>query len=135
MTFQKRTISPQNLYPAEKDMYSHAIEVTEGKYLYSAGICGVDKEGNYASDKASQTKLALESIDTLLKEAGYSWENVLQFKVYIVGYEPSDFEELVGFYASYIADNEIYPAAQVIGVAALAEKAGLVEMEFIAAKP
>ena len=71
--------------PAGK--YSHAVRVRGGEMLFIAGQIATDVDGNLvgAGDAAAQTRQIFANIDNVLKGAGGSFADVVEFTYYLAG--------------------------------------------------
>jgi len=115
--------------------YSNGV-VARGRQVYVAGMIGWDAEGRFAGDDfASQTRLALQNIVDVLKEAGGKPEHIVRMTWYVLdkreylaaGREVGQaFREIVGSYNA---------AMTAIEVTALIEDRARVEIEATAVIP
>ena len=115
--------------PAAIGPYSQAI--LAGNTLYVSGQLPIDpKTGEFAGqDINSQTRQSLENIGAILKEAGYSYSDVV--KVTVLLKNIADFAPMNTVYAEYFKAD--CPARAAFAVADL-PKAALVEIECVAYK-
>ena len=114
--------------PAAIGPYSQAV--IAGNTLYISGMMPIapatGKLGE--ADIAAQTKQILKNIDAVLKEAGYSSQDVIKTTCYI--HDMSDFAVFNEVYASYFKSC---PARSCVAVKEL-PKGALAEIETIAYK-
>lgn len=118
-----------NNAPAAIGPYSQAISI--GDMLFMSGQLGLDpKTGNFPGDDiVSQTTQSLENVKAVLKEAGFSFKDVIKTTVMLS--DIKDFSAMNEVYAKYF--EEPFPARCAYQVAAL-PKGGKVEIEVIAKK-
>ncbi len=114
--------------PAAVGPYSQAVDT--GTMLFLSGAMPIDPETNQMveNDVVKQAKMVMKNIDAVLKEAGYSVDDVVKTTCFL-----SDI-------ANFSAFNEVYgnyftskPARSCIAVRDL-PKGALVEVEVIASK-
>ena len=116
--------------PAPVGPYSQAVEVNG--ILYISGQIGIDpKTGQMPDHFKAQAEQVLANIYAILKEAGYSKDNVVKITVYMV--DLSKFKEFNDLYEDFFKDVEPKPARAVVGVNSLPLSA-FVEVETIAIK-
>jgi 2-iminobutanoate/2-iminopropanoate deaminase len=125
----------ENLYtdsaPAPIGPYSQSVKINfqGSKLIYTSGQIAIDpqtsefKNGNIKE----QTKLVLENVGAVLKNAGSGFEKVIKTTVFLKSMD--DFAAMNEVYAGYF--NESKPARSTIAVAGLPKNA-LVEIETIA---
>lgn len=113
--------------PAAGGPYSQAIRT--GDLIFTAGQLGIVPETQHlaGSDIESQTRQALDNIQTILETAGSCLENVVKCTVFLADIE--DFSCMNRIYSEYFAQDP--PARSAVQVAALGLGA-LVEIEAIA---
>jgi 2-iminobutanoate/2-iminopropanoate deaminase len=114
--------------PAAVGPYSQAVRT--GNLLLTSGQLGLDPEtGILPEGVEAQTKQALQNIDAILAEAGFSREDVVKTTVFIRNM--GDFGTVNGIYADFFGEHK--PARSCVEVSAL-PKGGLVEIEVTASK-
>ena len=124
----KKTIYTKNA-PAAVGPYSQAIEVNGTLYV-SGQIPFVPETMTCVSDDVQeQTKQSLENLKAILKEAGYTLNDVVKAGVYIK--DMNDFPLINDIYSLYFTDHK--PARACVEVARL-PKDVKVEIDAIAVK-
>ena len=115
--------------PSAVGPYSQAIEA--GKYLYTSGVLPIDMSNGklVESDIFTATKVCMENIIAILKEAGYALDNVVKTMIYIVDME--EFSVVNEAYETYFKDHK--PARSCVEVSKL-PKGAEIEIEVIAYK-
>jgi 2-iminobutanoate/2-iminopropanoate deaminase len=117
-----------NLSPTKALPFSDGI--IAGSTLYIAGQEGSDDSGKLvAGGIAPETKAALDTIEKVLKAAGYEWKDVVSVTVYLA--DIKDFPEMNKVYKSVLPDPK--PVRATIQAAALVNDAR-VEIAAIAVK-
>lgn len=115
--------------------FSQAIEIKEGQnVLYCAGQTSMSAEGAplHAGDMRAQINLALDNLEAVLQEAGYSLSDVVRLNYYT-----TDVDQ---FFAAFevagvrLAQAKCQPSSTLLGVSRLAFTELLVEMEATAVK-
>ncbi len=115
--------APQAIGP-----YSQAVE--KNGILYISGQIPLNQEGKMVGDNITeQTGQVMKNIDAILKEAGYTFDDVVKSTCLLKNI--SDFQAMNEVYGKYYTDNP--PARAAYEVAAL-PKGALVEIETIAIK-
>jgi enamine deaminase RidA (YjgF/YER057c/UK114 family) len=103
----------QNFY----DQFHFAPAVRVGKQVFCSGQVGNGRDGKLDADPAVQIATAFENVSAVLKEAGVSWDDVVEMTTFHVG-----FNEHIGVFMQ-VKDGyvkEPYPAWTAVGVAELA---------------
>jgi len=125
---EKKTVNPwkwQNEYG-----FSQAIEVKGGeRVLYCAGQTSNDPDGTvkHAGDMKGQINLALDNLETVLKQAGMSLSNVVRLNYYTPNVDL--LLENYGVLVGRLAKAGCQPASTLLGVARLAFPEFLIEIE------
>ena len=115
--------------------FSQAVEFSgHQRVLVCAGQTSSDADGNtlHAGDMRGQVTQALDNLDTVLQEAGYSLSDVVR-----VNYYTTDIETFFGaadILGERLGRAGIQPASTLLGVTRLAFPDLLVEIEATAAK-
>ncbi len=113
---KRRAVVPdgmQNFY----DQFHFAPAVRVGKQIFCSGQVGNGPDGKLDPDPAVQITQAFENVGRVLKEAGASFEDVVEMTTYHVG-----FNEHIGIFMQ-VKDGfvkEPYPAWTAVGVTELA---------------
>lgn len=124
----KKVIETTNA-PAPVGPYSQALEV-DGTLYCSGQIPIVPETGELLTgDIVEQAKQVMKNAEAVLKEADYSWGDVIKSAIFLT--DLSDFQKVNEVYASYFV--EPFPARSCVQVAAL-PKGVNVEIEFLAKK-
>jgi len=124
----KKFIHTENA-PAALGPYSQAVEVN-GMLFVSGQIPFIPETMTLISeDVQEQTKQALENVGAVLKEAGYTFNDVVKAGVFIKNMD--NFSKINEVYETYFAESK--PARACVEVARL-PKDVKVEIEVIAVK-
>jgi len=109
--------------------YSQAVRV--GNFLFISGQIAINPETGKLEGEtvAEQTLRVLKNIEAILREAGFSRENVVKTTVYLKNI--CDFKEMNRVYAEFFGDHR--PSRATVEVSNLPLGA-LVEIEAIAVK-
>jgi len=83
---ERSFVEPEGVAPPA-GKYSHAVRVRGGEMLFIAGQIATDVDGNLvgAGDAAAQTRQIFANIDNVLKGAGGSFADVVEFTYYLAG--------------------------------------------------
>lgn len=121
------------------DVYRQVAIATGTRTVYLAGQVARTADGEPVGpgDLAAQVEQALTNVDTAVKAAGGSFDDIAKLTVYVVDWTPekmAPFGEGAMRAAVALGVDPIRPIT-LIGVAALAEPDLLVEIEAIAVLP
>jgi 2-iminobutanoate/2-iminopropanoate deaminase len=99
------------------------------RWLICAGQAGVDADGNPVAlgDMAGQIRQALDNLETVLTQAGFTLANVMRLTIYTT--DVDRFLAEYGEMAGRLTAAGCRPAATLLGVARLAFPDLLVEIE------
>jgi enamine deaminase RidA (YjgF/YER057c/UK114 family) len=127
----KRLVNPASLYDGSPLGLSHGIVDEESSLLFISGQVAWDLQ-HLVSDNtvAGQFGLALENLRTVLAEAGSGVDDLLHMRIYVRGEVEENMEAMGPLLASFLGKSRT--AITGIGVASLASKATLVEVEAVA---
>jgi 2-iminobutanoate/2-iminopropanoate deaminase len=128
---QKRLVNPEALYDGTPVGMSQAVVDLPSGLVFVSGQVDWDDQHQVSSDSVSdQLARALEKLKIALDASGASVDTLLQIRVYIRGELEEHMGSIAPIMASFLGDSR--PAVTGIGVASLASKATLVEVEAIA---
>ena len=115
--------------PAPVGPYSQAVWA--GDLLYCSGQISIDPKTNelYLGDIQEQTRIVMENVGAVLKEAGLNYDNIIKTAIFLT--DMNDFSKVNEIYAKYFP--EVPPARSCVAVASL-PKGVNVEVEVIAYK-
>ena len=114
--------------------YHHVVEVNgPHRTIYLAGQTGADATGKVAEGFRAQAVQVMENIKTALASVGGNFENVVKLNSYLTNIEANaaEFREVRARYFP----KQALPAATLVEVPRLANKAYLLEVEVIAVLP
>jgi enamine deaminase RidA (YjgF/YER057c/UK114 family) len=131
MAADRRVINPWSWQ--DQFNFVQANEVSDmQRMLICAGQTSVDDEGNvlHPGDMRSQVAQTLNNIDTVLRNAGFQWSDVVRLNYYTTDVD-GFFEAFWGDegLVSRLAEAGCRPASVLLGVARLAFPELLVEIE------
>lgn len=124
--------------PQPMGAYSQAVRVTAGELVYLAGQVGTDAAGNLVGpgDVAAQTRQVFDNLAAVLREAGASFANVVEFTTYLVGRE--SVAPFMGaraeIFPALFPDGD-FPPNTLLLVSGLVAEEFLVEIKAVAALP
>jgi len=128
---QKKLVNPETLYDGAGVGMSQAVLDLGSGLVFISGQVDWNHQHQVSSDSVSdQLARALEKLKIALHASGASVETLLQVRVYVRGELEEHMESIVPILASFLGNSR--PAVTGIGVASLASKATLVEVEAIA---
>lgn len=127
-SFEKTIISSPDA-PAAIGPYSQAVRV--GQFLYLSGQLGMDPAtGDFVEGGIeTQARQALTNQKAVLKEAGFTLEDVVQCQVFVT--DMNDYPRFNAVYQEFFKGD--FPARAVVEVSRL-PKDGLVEIMMVAVK-
>jgi 2-iminobutanoate/2-iminopropanoate deaminase len=126
-----KLVNPAGLYDGAPVGMSQAKVDLESGFVFVSGQ--VDWDGDSRVRHATlegQAEGAIEHLVTVLNEAGSSIDNVLHLRVYVRGELADGMSQLVPVLARHFA--AVRPALTGIGVASLASRDTLIEIEALA---
>lgn len=110
--------------------YSRAVQV--GNTLEVTGTVSADENGVVGKgDMYAQTKFALQKIEKVVKEAGFSMEDVVRTRLFVT--DISKWEEVGKAHAEFF--RVIKPCTTMLEVSKLIEPDYLIEIEATAIRP
>ena len=127
----KRLINPQQLYDGSVFGMSHGVVAPSGNLLFVSGQVAWDRQHNVVGDTVgAQFAAALANLKIVLDEAGASVNDLLRIRIYIRGEFSEHLEALAPLLTAFLGTSR--PAVTGIGVASLASRDTLVEVEAVA---
>lgn len=130
---RKITINPDTLYDGSAIGLSQAVIDPDTGLVFVSGQVDWDLKHEVSSDAiAVQFQGALRKLETALIAAGASVESILQLRVFVRGELEDHMAELAPILSAFLRGSR--PAITGVGVASLATRATLVEVEAIARK-
>ena len=127
----KQLINPEQLYDGSPFGMSQAVLDSESALVFVSGQVDWDRHYQVSQHSvAGQFAVALENLRTALVAAGASVDGLLHLRLYIRGELEDHMESLAPILANFLGSSR--PAVTGIGVASLASKATLVEVEAVA---
>lgn len=108
--------------------YSRAVRVGETLYISATSAAAAD--GTTTGGLYEQTRFALEKLGAVLTEAGFSYADVVQSKLYVT--DISQWEEAGRAHGEVF--GEIRPALSLLHVLPFLDPTMLVEVELVAVK-
>jgi 2-iminobutanoate/2-iminopropanoate deaminase len=124
-------VNPERLYDGTPIGMSQAVVDTESALVFVSGQVDWDHQHQVSTNSVSgQFEAALENVRTALGAAGASVDSLLHLRIYIRGELEEHMESLAPILAKFLGNSR--PAVTGIGVASLASKATLVEVEAVA---
>lgn len=124
-----KTVIETKKAPAPVGPYSQALEI-DGTLYCSGQIAIVPETGEILTgDIVLQTKQVMKNVEAVLKEADYTWADVIKSTIYLTNM--ADFQKVNEVYATYFVAP--FPARSTVAVSAL-PKGVTVEIEFLARK-
>jgi enamine deaminase RidA (YjgF/YER057c/UK114 family) len=127
----KRLVNPEGLYDGSPFGMSQAVLETESSLVFVSGQVDWDHQYQVSQHSVSgQFEAALENLRIALEAAGSSVDSLLHLRIYVRGELEEHMEALAPILAGFVGSSR--PAVTGIGVASLASKATLVEVEAVA---
>lgn len=124
-----KTVIETKKAPPPVGPYSQALEV-DGTLYCSGQIAIVPETGAILTgDIVEQTKQVMKNIEAVLKEADYTWSDVIKTTIFLTNL--GDFQKVNEIYATYFTIP--FPARSTVEVSAL-PKGVNVEIEILARK-
>jgi enamine deaminase RidA (YjgF/YER057c/UK114 family) len=129
---ERRVVNPWTWQ--DRAGFVQANEVTgANRVLYCSGVVSVDEEGLplHAGDMRSQALKALDNLEAILAEAGYTLADVVRLNAYVVDLD--GYLQQRSALQQRLADASCRYAATLLGVSRLARPELLIELEATAA--
>ncbi len=125
----KQILRPKNLSFQPRPTYPYSPGAKGGHYLFTAGQVGWNDKGELVGigDVRAQTRQVLRNIESILKEGGATFDDVVKCNVYLA--DIRHFQVMNEEFARAFPAN---PPARTTVQAALAEPEMLVEIEAVA---
>lgn len=129
MTHKKVAVIPSQ-GPKPIGPYSPAVRF--GSLLFLSGVIALDPESGQLvqDDMEKEISRVMYNIQTVLTEAGLSWDNVLKVSIFLTNMQ--HFETVNRVYSQFV--REPYPARETVQVAAL-PRGARVEISVMAGFP
>lgn len=103
--------------------------VISGDHLFLTGMTGGSLDGIMPEEPAKQMRNAFDKIGLILKEAGLSFDSIVEMTTYHVGLR-EHFDLFAEIRADYVRDP--YPAWTAVEVAGLRREGAVIEIRAIA---
>lgn len=127
----KKLVNPETLYDATPLGMSQAVIESENSLVFVSGQVDWDEQHQVSCDSVSgQFERALANLKIALQASGADVDTLLQMRIYVRGEIEEHMESLAPILSTFLGSSG--PAVTGIGVASLASKATLVEIEAIA---
>ena len=110
--------------------YSHIVSATGGRTIYISGQVAFDAKGQLVGkgDLAAQTRQVFANLDTALKAAGATFNDVVKTNYYML--DASQVQVVREIRSKYFSQD--LPASTLVEVRRLADAGFLIEIEVIA---
>jgi enamine deaminase RidA (YjgF/YER057c/UK114 family) len=130
---ERRIVNPWTWQDDYGYVQGHEVTGAE-RVLYCAGQTSVDENGEplHEGDMAAQIGQALDNLEAVLREAGFTLADVVRLNYYATDVDA--FIEAGAVHGGRLAEAGCRPAGTLLGVARLAFPALLVEIEATAAR-
>ena len=126
-----KLVNPETLYDGAPAGMSQAKVDLESRLVFVSGQVDWDRDSRVRhATLEGQAEGAIDHLATVLNEAGASLEDVLQLRVYVRGELADGMSQLVPVLARHF--RAVRPALTGIGVASLASRDTLIEIEALA---
>ncbi len=128
----RKFVNPPDMKPL--GMYSTVTVAQGGSIAFISGQVSVDGSGKVvgAGDIEAQAVQVFENLKRALGAIGATFDDVIKFTIYIVGFTQERRKAVMDVRARYIS-RENPPAATMVGIDQLVEPELLVEVEAVAA--
>jgi reactive intermediate/imine deaminase len=125
----KRVLRPPNLTFLPRPEYPYSPGSTAGGLVYTSGQVAWDDQGRLVGrgDPTAQTRQVLSNVESVLREGGATFDDVLKCNVYLA--DIRYFQAMNDVFATFFPSH---PPARTTVQAPLAEPEMLVEIEAIA---
>ena len=128
----KTYLNPPTLFPSEQYGFSQIVKAQGGATVYISGQVGWDAQENIGdADFRAQTHRAFANLRTAVEAAGGTMDDVVSLRIYLVGEHIHNEGTLSSALLEFFTPCKL-PTSNWIGVAALANREFLIEVEAIA---
>jgi 2-iminobutanoate/2-iminopropanoate deaminase len=129
----KTYLNPPSLFPSQQYGFSQIVVARGGATVYISGQVAWDanKQIGDATDLGSQTRRALANIETAVKTAGGTRNDIVTLRIYVVGDHFSNDQPIQEVLLEFFHPDRM-PTSTWIGVPMLANPDFLLEIEAIA---
>jgi len=129
----KEHINPSTLFPSLKYGFSQIVAASGTRTVYLAGQTAFNVEEKViGTTRSEQMEQCLQNIKTGLEAVNGSLTDVVSLRIYLVNYNPDIEGNQISSVLKEFFDANNPPATTWIGVATLAHKDLLIEIEAIA---
>ena len=124
-------LNPPGLPDAGALGYSQVAISAPGRMVFISGQVAIPSDGSAVpADLADQTRIVLQNLETALKAAGATSDDVVSLRIYVVNLDPVQIGALMAAVAAMFGGQA--PALTGLGVSALASPEFLIEIEAVA---
>jgi len=130
LTLPKTYLNPPSLFPSQQYGFSQIVVSRGGATVYISGQVAWDADQQIAGpgDLGVQARRALANLDTAVREAGGSREDIVALRIYIVGNSIRNSRPIRDALLAFFQPDRL-PVSTWIGVPALANPDFLIEIE------
>lgn len=125
----KRAIVPSE-FRAAAELLKMSPAIVSNGYVFLTGVTGGDADGIMPRDAETQIRTVFDKIGTVLKEAGLTFESVVEMTSYHVGLR-DHFDLFDAVRLDHVSAP--YPAWTAVEVAGLRREGAIVEVRVVAA--
>lgn len=131
----KEYINPKELFNSQQYGFSQGVAAPTGKTIYLSGQVAWDENQRVVgpNDLKAQVWQSFHNIETVLKAAGASLDDVVCMRIYILTEKMKESGPVGEALKTFFAADRL-PATTWIGVQSLADEEFLVEIEVIAVR-
>ena len=129
---RREELNPEALFASEQYGFAQAVKAT-GTTVYVSGQVAWDRKRQVGEnqDLGQQTRRALMNVEVAVQAAGGDRSNIVALRIYILDRLISQDRAVTEALLDFFPQHQL-PAATFIGVASLANKDFLVEIEAVA---
>lgn len=127
---KKQTLNPQSLFDSRQYGFSQIVISNPGKMVFISGQVAWDEDLNIVgeNDLALQTQKSLQNLETTIKAAGGTLENIVMLRIYKVNYQKED-GAIISQTLKDTFGTENPPASTWLSVNGLANEGFMIEIE------
>jgi len=128
MTSKIQNFNPYPTYQIFKT-FNLSLSAKAGDFLFLTGQIGANDDGTFPEDFDNQLENVLKHLDRIIKDAGASWENVVQMRSFHVGDLEEQFPKILELKAKLMPNHQ--HAWTALGVQQLIPKSSLIEIDLV----